>query len=169
MARKNAPSNRPPRTSAPAPVTDGRPPMQLHLVNRQRAHRLNMPRIRRIAQAALPLCLAETGPLPADLPNLREVDVSLISAAAMSRVHVDFLGLEGPTDVITFPYGEILVCPAIAAGNAERYGVSLDDEVALYVIHGLLHLNGYDDLTPAHARQMRARQAKILNAARKSE
>lgn len=142
--------------------------MLLHLANRQRAHRLDMRRIRRIAQTALPLCLAEPGPTPADLPKLKEVEVSLVSAAAMSRVHIDFLGIEGPTDVITFPYGEILVCPAVAAENARRYGVSLNDEVALYVIHGLLHLNGYDDTTATLARQMHARQAKILNAARKS-
>ncbi len=86
----------------------------------------------------------------------------------MSRVHVDFLGIAGPTDVITFPYGEILVCAAIASGNAVRYGSSLDDELALYIIHGLLHLNGFDDLEPAPARRMRDRQAKILNMARRT-
>jgi probable rRNA maturation factor len=87
----------------------------------------------------------------------------------MARVHVEFLGIEGPTDVITFPYGEILVCAEIAAENAKRYGNTLDDEVALYLIHGLLHLNGFDDLTEPAARQMRARQAKILNEVRKSD
>jgi probable rRNA maturation factor len=140
----------------------------LEITNRQRTHRVDLAYIRRLAQAALPLCLAEVGPEPPVLGDLEEVSVSIVSPTAMSRVHVDFLGIEGPTDVITFPYGEILVCAGIAAENAEHYGVSLDDELALYVIHGLLHLNGYDDLSAAPARRMRARQAKILNAVRKS-
>jgi probable rRNA maturation factor len=140
----------------------------LEIANRQRTHRLDLAYIRRLAEAALPLCLAEAGPLPPVLRTLEEVSVSIVSPATMSQVHVDFLGIEGPTDVITFPYGEILVCAEVAAENAARYGVPLDDELALYVIHGLLHLNGFDDLSSGPARQMRARQAKILNAVRKS-
>lgn len=140
----------------------------LEITNRQRKHRVDLAYIRRLARAALPLCLAESGPEPPVLGELEEVSVSIVSPPAMSRVHVDFLGIEGPTDVITFPYGEILVCAEIAAENAARYGVAFDDELALYVIHGLLHLNGYDDLSTAPARQMQARQAKILNAVRKS-
>lgn len=141
---------------------------QLTLTNRQRALRIDLPRIRALVARALPLCLAESGPLPQRLAELPEVSASVVSPAVMSRVHADFLGVEGPTDVITFPYGEILVCAAVAAENAGRYGNSLDDELALYVIHGLLHLNGYDDLTKTAARQMHARQAKILKAARDS-
>jgi probable rRNA maturation factor len=145
-----------------------RTPPALEIVNRQRRHRFDLAYIRRLAQAALPLCLAEAGPEPHVLADLEEVTVSIVSPTAMSRVHVDFLGIEGPTDVITFPYGEILVCAEIAAENAARYDVSLDDELALYVIHGLLHLNGFDDLSAGPARQMRARQAKVLNTVRKS-
>lgn len=141
---------------------------EVSVANRQRALRLDLPRIRALVARAMPLCLAENGPLPQRLADLAEVSASVVSPGVMSRVHVDFLGIEGPTDVITFPYGEILVCAAVAAENAARYGNSLDDELALYVIHGLLHLNGYDDLTPAAARQMHARQAKILKAAQKS-
>lgn len=159
MARKNAPSS-------PLPDPAARP--ALRILNRQRRHRLGLAQIRRMAEAALPLCLAESGPLPPDLPRIDEVEVSLLSATAMSRVHLDFLKIEGPTDVITFPYGEILVCPEIARENISRYGTTFDEEVALYIIHGLLHLNGYDDTTAGHARQMHARQAKILNAVRKS-
>lgn len=140
----------------------------LTLTNRQRAVPLDLRRIRALVRAALPHCLTPSGPLPQRLAELPEITVSILSPAAMSRVHVDFLGIEGPTDVITFPYGEIVVCAAIARNNAARYGNSLDDEVALYMIHGLLHLNGFDDLTPAAARQMRNRQAKILNVARNS-
>lgn len=143
-------------------------PPELHIVNRQRALQLDLTRIRALAAAALPLCLAERGPLEPVLPGLAEVDVSIVSPRTMSRVHVDFLGIPGPTDVITFPYGEIVVCADVARENTALYGVTLDDEVALYVIHGLLHLNGFDDLNPASARRMHARQAKILDAARRA-
>jgi probable rRNA maturation factor len=165
MSRRNAPSNPPPDSKLVGTALRSRP--SLSIANRQRALRLDLRRIRHLVARALPLCLAEHGPLPQRLADLPEVSAIIVSPGVMSRVHVDFLGLDGPTDVITFPYGEILVCAAIAAENAARYGHSLDDELALYVIHGLLHLNGFDDLQPGPARRMRARQANILNTARK--
>jgi probable rRNA maturation factor len=161
MSRRSAPKDPPPEPAA------ARLPV-VTIANRQRAFRVDLPRIRRLVRNALPLCLEECGPMPSVLTELPEVSVSIISAAAMSRVHVDFLGLEGPTDVITFPYGEILVCAAIAEENAARYRHRLDEELALYVIHGLLHLHGYDDLDAATFRQMQKRQAKILKMARRA-
>ncbi|MDD5199637.1 MAG: rRNA maturation RNase YbeY [Terrimicrobiaceae bacterium] len=143
-------------------------PPQISIASRQRALRLDLARIRRLVRHALPLCLAESGPLSPALADLPEIAVSIVSPLAMSRVHVQFMGIAGPTDVITFPYGEIVVCAAAAATNASRYGNSLDDELVLYIIHGLLHLNGFDDLSEPAARRMRSRQAKILNAVRKS-
>jgi probable rRNA maturation factor len=151
----------------PRPSARSTPP-ELHIANRQRALRVDLARIRRIANAALPLCLSEHGPLEPVLPRLGEIDVSIVSPAAMSRVHVNFLGIDGPTDVITFPYGEIVVCAEVARENAAAYDATLDDELALYIIHGLLHLNGFDDVKPTSARHMHARQAKILNAARRA-
>jgi probable rRNA maturation factor len=162
MSRRSAPKNPPPDPAAAPPLP------AVTIANRQRALRFDLARIRRIVGHALPHCIAERGPLPPVLPGLHEVSVSIVSESAMSRVHVDFLGIEGPTDVITFPYGEIVVCAAIAKDNARRYGNTPDDELALYIIHGLLHLNGFDDLSPAAARQMRTRQAKILDTARSS-
>ncbi|HEY8901816.1 MAG TPA: rRNA maturation RNase YbeY [Chthoniobacterales bacterium] len=160
MPRRNAPSKAPPDPAENLPA--------VAIANRQRKLPLDLRRIRGLVARALPLCLAEAGPLPQRLAELPEIAISIVGPDAMSRVHVDFLAIEGPTDVITFPYGEILVCAAIAAENCPRYGNSLDDEVALYIIHGLLHLNGFDDLEAGAARHMRARQAKILNAARKT-
>jgi probable rRNA maturation factor len=161
MSRRSAPKN--PR---PDPAPDAG--LEVTVINRQRSLRIDLARIRRLVRAALPHCLKKDGPLPSVIPELTEVTASIVSVPEMSRVHVDFLGIEGPTDVITFPYGEILICAEIAAENAARYGSTLDDELALYVIHGLLHLAGFDDLEPARARQMRNRQAKILNIARSS-
>ena len=47
--------------------------------------------------------------------------------------------------MITFEHGEIVISAQTAAENAAKYGKRLDHEVALYIIHGLLHLNGYED------------------------
>jgi len=80
----------------------------------------------------------------------------------MARVHADFLDDPTETDVITFPYGEIVVCPAVARDRASEFGHSVDDEVLLYALHGLLHLGGHDDTTPAAAKKMAAAQALLL-------
>ncbi len=80
----------------------------------------------------------------------------------MARVHADFLGDPTETDVITFPYGEILVCPAVAHDRAVTFGLELDHEVLLYCLHGMLHLTGYDDTKPALAKEMAAAQDRLL-------
>ncbi len=80
----------------------------------------------------------------------------------MARVHGDFLGDPTETDVITFPYGEILVCPAVAKDRAIEYRVEVEQEVLLYALHGLLHLTGYDDTTPKLAEEMSAAQTRLL-------
>ena len=80
----------------------------------------------------------------------------------MARVHRDFLGDPTETDVITFSYGEIVVCPAVAQDRISEYGVTLEDEILLYCLHGLLHLSGYDDTTARSAREMKTAQEKLL-------
>jgi probable rRNA maturation factor len=86
----------------------------------------------------------------------------LVDRATMARVHGDFLGDPTETDVITFPYGEILICPAVARKQAPVQGLSVEREVLLYGLHGLLHLVGYDDATPASRNRMEAEQKRLL-------
>jgi len=113
------------------------------------------PLLRRL-KASLPLL---PRPLPAELT---EVQFILVDRATMARVHGDFLGDPTETDVITFPYGEILVCPAVARDRVAEYGLKLEEEVLLYCLHGFLHLAGYDDKTPALAKEMEQAQARLL-------
>ncbi len=98
-------------------------------------------------------------PLPAQLSALQFV---LVNRATMARVHGDFLGDPTETDVITFPYGEILICPAVARDRSQDYGIEAEHEVLLYALHGLLHLAGYDDKTPDQAREMAGAQERLL-------
>lgn len=80
----------------------------------------------------------------------------------MAQVHGSFLDDPTETDVITFPYGEILVCPAVARDRASEYSLKIEQEILLYALHGLLHLAGYDDTTAAAAKQMARAQSRLL-------
>jgi probable rRNA maturation factor len=115
-----------------------------------------------LAYAAIPHCLALAKKNNAELAALSGVEISILGSRAMAKVHRDFLKILGATDVITFPYGEILVCAHIAAARAPEFGHSTTQELALYIIHGLLHLSGFDDLTPLDAKKMAATQQEVL-------
>ena len=118
--------------------------------------------LERLTAAAIPHCLALAKKHNAELATLPGVEITILGSRAMAKVHRDFLNIPGATDVITFPYGEILVCAHIAAARAPEFGHSTTEELALYIIHGLLHLSGFDDLTPPDAEIMAATQQKIL-------
>jgi len=70
------------------------------------------------------------------------------------------------TDVLTFDLGEgvgeIIICPQIACANAKAHQTSTEREIILYVIHGILHLAGYDDHSPKDILQMRFMENKLL-------
>jgi len=100
-----------------------------------------------------------------------ELEVALVDDATIARLNRRYLGHRGPTDVITFPggtapgdrvLGEIVISVPRAREQAHRAGWSLRREVALLLVHGILHLRGYDDLTPTGAARMRARERVIL-------
>ncbi len=116
--------------------------------------------LRRLLESALPLL---PRPLPADLTSIEFV---LVDRATMARVHADFLNDPTETDVITFPYGEIVICPAVAREQSPHFGLEVGHEVLLYGIHGLLHLAGYDDQTEKEAREMARIQQQLLDRIR---
>ena len=86
----------------------------------------------------------------------------LISDWRMAVLHRKFLGQSGPTDVLTFQHGEIFISVETARRQARAFGNSLIRELELYIIHGLLHLHGFDDQTSGEARKMGKAQEKIL-------
>jgi probable rRNA maturation factor len=136
---------------------------EIALYQRQRKHRCDLPWLRQRMVLALPLCIALTkaeGVL-ADLP---EVEASIISDAAIGKVHADFLNDPTPTDVITFHHGEILVSADTAQREGPAHGNAFQEELLLYLIHGLLHLAGWDDHDPAEAAEMHRHQFAILAA-----
>ncbi len=90
----------------------------------------------------------------------------------MADLHVRFMGVAGPTDVLTFPLdedgdgrvtaGEVVVCVPEARRRARDEGHPAAAEVLLYAVHGLLHLCGYDDRTAADFRRMHRTEDDIL-------
>lgn len=80
----------------------------------------------------------------------------------MSQLHRQFLNQNGTTDVITFQHGEIFISVPTAQRQARQFGTSTLREIQLYIVHGLLHLQGYDDRTSSQERRMRAAEARLL-------
>jgi probable rRNA maturation factor len=99
-----------------------------------------------------------------DMRKLSEIFILLISDRRMALLHRQFLGQSGPTDVLTFQHGEIFISAETARRHARAFGNSLLRELKLYIVHGLLHLHGFDDQTPSDAHKMKAAQEKILCA-----
>ena len=141
-------------SSAPLP--------SVSLVNAQRSVRVPLPALRQLACAAVSPCSKAAGPEPAVLPKLSEIVVSLVSDAVSARLHRAFSGVPGPTDVITFQHGEIVISAQTAARQARANREPLRREILRYVVHGLLHLNGHRDDTPARRKKMWAVQERIV-------
>ena len=104
--------------------------------------------------------------LAADSPlvTLQEVDVALVDDSESDRVHRDFMGIDGPTDVITFEHGEIVIGVEVAKRQAADYGEPELRELLRYVIHGLLHLGGHEDENPTDREKMEAAQEALVSA-----
>ena len=130
--------------------------------NRQRRVRISTPRLRATAESAL----SALG--RAD----RDVHVSVVDDPAIRRLNMRYLRRRTTTDVLAFDLhapgpsrllGEVIVCADTARRQAKRVGVSVALELDLLVVHGLLHLAGWDDHEPGEARLMHEREREILN------
>ncbi|NHI17036.1 rRNA maturation RNase YbeY [Microbacterium excoecariae] len=108
-----------------------------------------------------------------------ELAIVFVDEPAMEQLHVQWMDLPGPTDVMSFPMdelrpgsadlptppgllGDIVVCPQVAITQAETAGHGLMDEVCLLTTHGLLHLLGYDHALPEEERAMFGLQRELL-------
>lgn len=97
--------------------------------------------------------------------------LKLVDEAAMEVLHVQWMDLPGPTDVMSFPMdelrpgrdgqepeegvlGDIVLCPSVAARQAREAGHATEEELLLLTTHGILHLLGYDHAEPEEEREM---------------
>ena len=99
------------------------------------------------------------------------ISIALVDNATIHAINRTHLGHDWPTDVITFPLagpddpilaGELVVSAEMACSVAREIGVKPGEELALYVVHGLLHLCGYDDHDDADRCRMRLREGELL-------
>ena len=134
------------------------------LFNRQRRVPLDLGRLQGVATAACAACVSYPGGGCAVLGQLAVVEISVVSDRRIAQVHRRFLRLPGPTDVITFAHGEVIVSATTAARQARLENESPNRELARYIIHGILHLNGHLDELPADAAGMWRAQEAVLQA-----
>ena len=130
--------------------------------NLQRKILVNVAELERFAGNAAQNCLQVQRRKRTDLHKLSEVSIWLISDRRMALLHRKFLGQSGPTDVMTFQHGEIFISVDTARRHARAFGNSLLRELKLYIVHGLLHLHGFEDQTPSEAHKMKTAQERIL-------
>ncbi|MBM4037742.1 MAG: rRNA maturation RNase YbeY [Planctomycetes bacterium] len=142
--------------------------MTLAIANRQRLLPLDRPALRALCRRIL----AAHG---------SDADLSLcfVDNAAIRALNARYLGHDHITDVLAFPFadaadptpdrllGEIIVSVEKALAEARRRRIPPERELALYTAHGLLHLLGYDDHTPAHRRRMRRAERLALDPSRR--
>ncbi len=136
--------------------------MKAQVVNRQRTVPVRAAALRR---AALSTMRAER------CPPTSEVSIAVVGDVAIRGLNRRYRRTDRATDVLAFPQdgpggllGDVVISAARAAAQAPRYGHTVARELRLLVIHGVLHLLGYDDERPAAARRMHRRQQQVLRA-----
>lgn len=110
-----------------------------------------------------------------------DLGIYVVSASKMAKINQTHLKHQGPTDVITFDYGEesiaeklsegstetklhgeLFICIDVAIAQAREFRTTWQSEMIRYVIHGILHLRGYDDLTPEARKVMKREENRLV-------
>ena len=141
--------------------------MDVLIINRQRTKKINARLLKQIVEellAELKITSAELG-------------IHLVGAKEMARINRQFLGHVGSTDVITFDHsekrkaesgkqkaihGELFICVDDAVAQAKEFKTDWQSEAVRYVVHGVLHLLGYDDLQPDLRREMKREENRLV-------
>ena len=138
---------------------------ELRFFNRQKIRAISLPLLKRITLRFLEQVAPAEG---------YELGIHLVAAPEMAKINEQYLQHEGSTDVITFNYregkktgpilGEIFICIDDAIKQAKEFKTSWQSEVVRYVVHGILHLLGYDDLKPDLRREMKREENRYVNS-----
>lgn len=108
------------------------------------------------------------------IPQKGYINIITVSPAEIARLNETYRGKEGPTDILTFPYrdtvekttdiaGEIYLCLEKIQYYAEERGTSYTEQLKYIIIHGLVHMMGYDHETAQESKEMERIEKKILN------
>lgn len=139
--------------------------MSVIITNRQRTKKINTRLLKQITKALL----AEF-----EIENA-ELGINLVNAKEMGGLNWKFLRHEGSTDVITFDHsdgahgvarptlhGELFICVDDAISQARQFKTNWQSEIVRYIVHGILHLLGYDDLRADLRRKMKRKENSIV-------
>ena len=115
------------------------------------------------------------------LPDTTHLSLILVDEDRMAELNTTYMNESGPTDVLSFPIedfssgtvaidpdgpplllGDIVICPSVVQTNAATAGVAFAEEMALMVVHGVLHLLGRDHMIETEAEEMEEREREIL-------
>jgi len=137
-------------------------PLLLEILNEQDEFTIDLGRIRTLCEQILDESGIKSG----------RINVVLVNSDTIQQFNRDFLKHDYPTDTISFPAeyrqsdghleGEVLVCTEIAKERAEEFSWAAESELLLYVVHGVLHLIGFDDSTPEQQAVMQEKERSYL-------
>lgn len=99
--------------------------------------------------------------------GLPEISVTLCGKTMIQKLNQKFRGQNRPTDVLSFDCGDIIICPAAAAANAQKYRNTLSNELLYLLIHGLCHLQGHTHGAPRETARMQKAEQRYLAYLRK--
>jgi probable rRNA maturation factor len=130
--------------------------------------------------------LAKSALVAEHVPENAELSLLFVEEAEIAALNERYLQKTGPTDVLSFPLeddprqhdvdssgsspdvplllGDIVICPSVAARNAPEHAGTFEDEIALLVVHGVLHVLGHDHEDDSEAELMEAREQELLRA-----
>lgn len=137
--------------------------MIVHISSRQKVFKISKTKIKKIVQEVISF----------ENQKCDEVSIHFVSAKEIGKLHNQFFNDPSETDCISLPLdgeeeahyrilGDVFVCPEVAIKYAEIHKMSIDEEVTLYMVHGLLHLMGYDDIELKERKLMRAAEKRHM-------
>lgn len=143
--------------------------MQVSIVSHREPEPLNFKAFEQLAQFVLSM---------EDVPESSELSIALVDDDEMARLNKQYRDIDGPTDVLSFgcddpcptpgdepiTLGDVVIAPAVAERQAAELGHSVEHELDVLLVHGVLHLLGYDHEAEDDAGAMAAREAALLDA-----
>jgi probable rRNA maturation factor len=139
--------------------------VNVYSINQQSALQISQRAVQRLAKHVIGL----------EGREYDEVAINFVDVPAICKLHEQYFNDPTPTDCISFPMddldelgyrvmGEIFVCPEVAIKYAESKHADPYDEISLYVVHGLLHLMGYDDIKIKDRKEMRKAEERHMSS-----
>ena len=143
--------------------------MQVRVVSHREPEPLSLEAFERLAEFVLRL---------EAVPDLSELSVALVDEDEMAHLNEQYRGVSTPTDVLSFgcdepcptpgeepiTLGDVVIAPSVAEAQARELGHTVEHELDVLLVHGILHLLGYEHDQDAEADAMTAREAALLDA-----